>query len=86
MYELLNIGVQTYVLDGPVDERLPRGPNELRIGSSILILGGGTDANAPKSPQKAILRGWHVGKMGPRIWENLGKWTQRKKEHMKNEF
>ena len=42
-----------------------RGPNELKIGSSILTRRGGTDANAPESPRKAILRDWHVGILAP---------------------
>ena len=37
------------------------GRYELKIGSSILTRRGGTDAIAPESPQKAILRDWHVG-------------------------
>ena len=46
-----------------------RGANELKIGSSILTRRGGTDANAPESPRKAILRDWHVGNLTPQILE-----------------
>ena len=45
---------------------------ELKIGSSILTRRGGTDANAPESPQEAIPRDWHVGILGPQVLENLG--------------
>ena len=38
---------------------------ELSIGSSILTRRGGTDANAPESPRKAILQDWHVGILAP---------------------
>ena len=51
-----------------------RKPNELKIGSSILTRRGGTDANAPESPQETILRHWHVGMLGPKflgILENV---------------
>ena len=50
--------------------RAVRGPNELKIGSSILTRQGGTDANAPESPRKAILRDWHVGILAPQTVEN----------------
>ena len=50
--------------------RLFREANELKIGSSILTRRGGTDANAPESPRKAILRDWHVGILGPQFLEN----------------
>ena len=49
---------------------LIRGANELKIGSSILPRRGGTDANAPESPQEAIPRDWHVGILALR---NFGK-------------
>ena len=45
------------------------GPTELEIGSSILTRRGGTDANAPESPQEAIPRDWHVGILGPQSLE-----------------
>ena len=52
--------------------RAVRGPNGLKIGSSILTRRGGTDANAPESPLEAILRDWHVGISGPqKFWEIL---------------
>ena len=47
-----------------------RGPNELKIGLPILTRRGGTDANAPESPRKAILRDWHAGMPGRQILEN----------------
>ena len=50
--------------------RVVRGPNELKIGSSILTRRGGTDANAPESTRKAILRDWHVGILAPQMLEN----------------
>ena len=50
-----------------------RGANELKFGSSILTLRGGTDANAPESSQDAVPRDWHVGICGPQFLENLGK-------------
>ena len=56
-----------------------REANELNIGSSILTRRGGTDANAPERPRKAILRDLHVGMLGPRILENLGKWIPKMK-------
>ena len=40
--------------------RVTDGLYELKIGSSILTRRGGTDANAPESPRKAILRDWHL--------------------------
>ena len=43
------------------------GPYELKIGSSILTRRGGTDANAPESPRKAILRDWHVDILASQI-------------------
>ena len=46
---------------------LLRRANELKIGSSILTRRGGTDANAPESPRKAILRDWHVGILASHI-------------------
>ena len=46
------------------------GPYELKIGLSILTRRGGTDANAPESPRKAILRDGQVGTLGPQILEN----------------
>ena len=49
-----------------------RGPNELKIGSSILTRRGGTDANAPESRQKAILRDWHIGILAPKFLGNPG--------------
>ena len=49
------------------------GPYELKNGSSILTRRGGTDANAPESPQEAIPRDWHVCILGPQFLENLGK-------------
>ena len=52
--------------------RVVCGPHELNIGSSILTRRGGTDANAPESPRKAILRDWHLGILTPQILENLG--------------
>jgi len=58
--------------------RVADGPDELKIGSSILTRRGGTDANAPKSLRKAILCDWHVGILGPRSLGNLGKWTPQK--------
>ena len=70
---MLNLGLQTHFLDIPVLNSLIRGANELKIGSSILTRRGGTDANAPESPRKAILQDWHVGILGPKILENLGK-------------
>ena len=51
---------------------LSRRANELNIGSSILTRRGGTDANAPESPRKAILRDWHVGILGPHFFGNPG--------------
>ena len=45
--------------------RVADGPYELKIGSSILTRRGGTDANAPESPRKAILRDWHDGILAP---------------------
>ena len=48
------------------------GRYELKIGSSILTRRGGTDANAPESPRKAILRDWHVGILAPHFLENSG--------------
>ena len=53
--------------------RVVRGSNELKIGSSILTRRGGTDANAPERPREAILRDRHVGILGPRILGNSGK-------------
>ena len=47
---------------------LIRGADEPKIGSSILTRRGGTDANAPESPRKAILRDWHVGILAPHIF------------------
>ena len=58
-----------------------RGANELKIGSSILTRRGGTDANAPESPQEAIPRDWHVGILGPQFWENPGKIVKTNKIH-----
>ena len=49
-----------------------RGANELKIGSDILTRRGGTDANAPESPQEAIPRDWHVGILGRHFLINLG--------------
>ena len=51
------------------------GRYELKIGSSILTRRGGTDANAPESTQKAILRDWHVGILAPRILEACPKYN-----------
>ena len=51
--------------------RVVRGPNELKNCSSILTRRGGTDANAPESPRKAILRDWHVGILAPLILKNI---------------
>ena len=62
-----------------------RGANELNIGSSILTRRGGTDANTPESPRKAILRDWHVGKLAPRFLEipgNDAKTNQKSIEQM----
>ena len=53
------------------------GPNELKIGSSILARRGGTDAHAPESPRKAFLRDRHVGILAPRVLENPGKMTPK---------
>ena len=50
--------------------RVVRGPNELKIGSLILVRRGGTDANAPESTRKAILRDWHVGIPAAQISES----------------
>ena len=52
------------------------GRHELKIGSLILTWRGGTDAYAPESPRKAILRDWHVGILAPNILENPGKMSQ----------
>ena len=52
-----------------------RGPDELKIGLSILTRRGGTDANAPENPQHVIPRDWHFGFLNPQILENLGTWT-----------
>ena len=51
--------------------RVVRGPNELKIASSILTRRGGTDANAPESTRKAILRDWHFGILAPIFWKIL---------------
>ena len=53
--------------------RVADGLYELKIGSSILTRRGGTDANAPESPQEAILRDWHVGILAPHILEEFPK-------------
>ena len=50
-----------------------RGASELKIDSSILTRRGGTDANAPESPQEAIPRDRHVGIFGTQFLENPGK-------------
>ena len=45
---------------------------ELKMDSSILTRRGGTDANAPESPRKAVLRDWHVGISAPQMLEKSG--------------
>ncbi len=59
------------------------GRYELKIGSSILTQRGGTDANAPESPRKAILRDWHVGILTPQILEIPGEMSPQDPKHMK---
>ena len=58
------------------------GRYELNIGSSILTLQGGTDANALGSTQKAILRDWHVGSQNVgNIWK-VTKTSQTKYDNL----
>ena len=47
------------------------GRYELKIGSSMLTRRGGTDANAPESHRKGILRDWHVGIVALQFLEKL---------------
>ena len=54
---------------------------ELKICSSILTRRGGTDANAPESPRKAILRDWHVGILAPQFLENHGEFRNNSNEY-----
>ena len=59
-----------------------RRANELNIGSSILTRRGGTDANAPESPRKAIIRDWHVGILASQVLENVPKINTKLYEHV----
>ena len=52
--------------------RVAVAPFGLKSKSYILTRRGGKDANAPERPQKAILRDWHVGSLGPTIFHCFG--------------
>ena len=62
---MLSMGLQTYFEVVEFMIWVPDGPYELKIGSAILTRRGGTDANAPESTQKAVLRDWYVGMLAP---------------------
>ena len=56
------------------------GADEPKTGSSILPRRGGTDANAPESLRKAILRDFGMlAFLGPQLAGNPGKCSKRNK-------
>ena len=66
---------------------LPRGPDELKIGSSILSRQGGTDANAPESLRKAILG--EIGMLAfwrPNVWKLLETYFKNKSNKYEHAF